>query len=218
MKRVILSLSVAALCAFAPMSQAQETPTVKPTTEDTTTQETGTQETTETTTEANTQDEAFPVAEENDEPKVGDLYVQDEHGDWEVRCIRGEGDAAEACRIYQLLLDTDGARVAEINIQPLPKGGKAVAGVDFATPLGTLLTAKVVMRVDSGKATSYQYNWCDQYGCFSRFGFTAAEIAALKKGAAATVTIRSVSLPEEPINLKVSLTGFTAAWRAVSGG
>ncbi|MCP5074026.1 MAG: invasion associated locus B family protein [Rhodobacteraceae bacterium] len=214
MKRAIVYLSIALICAFAPMSWAQETTTETPTSEDP-----APQETTEATTETTTQDETFPVAEEEStEPQVGDLYVLTEHGDWEVRCLKGEGEDPEACRIYQLLLDEEGARVAEINIQPLPEGGKAIAGVDFATPLGTLLTAKVVMRVDSGKATSYQYNWCDQYGCFSRFGFTAAEIAALKKGAAATVTIRSVSLPEEPINLKISLTGFTAAWRAVSGG
>ncbi len=225
MKQILKYMSVATLCAFGPMAQAQESTSETTATEEVVTEETAA-ETGETTTETteqdpaasvvNEQDEIFPVAEDNAEPEEGNLYIREEHGDWEVRCLKAADAAAESCRIYQLLLDEDGARVAEINIQPLKNGGKAVAGVDFATPLGTLLTAKVVMRIDSGKPTSYQYNWCDQYGCFSRFGLTEGEVGTLKKGIKATVTIRSVAVPEEAINLNVSLTGFTAGWNAIN--
>ena len=220
MKHALIFATLAALCAFAPMSLAQETTTEEAVTEESVTDETATEEAvTETAEQAEPEttqlDDEFPVAEDSDEPKEGQLYVREAHGSWEVRCVKAAGDEPEACRLYQLLQDQNGASVAEIDFQKLPEGGKAVAGVDFASPLGTLLTEQVVMRIDSGKAKKYQFGWCDQYGCFSRFGLTGEELANLKKGANAHITIVSVALPEEPINLTVSLTGFTAAWNAL---
>ncbi|HID36165.1 MAG TPA: invasion associated locus B family protein, partial [Ghiorsea sp.] len=106
--------------------------------------------------------------------------------------------------------------VAEVNIQRLPDGGKAAAGVDFASPLGSLLTAQVVMRVDSGKAKRYPYTWCDQYGCFARFGLTHAEIKNMQKGAKSKITIVAVADPKKPITLTMSLKGFTAAWKSIA--
>lgn len=181
-------------------------------------QETTTEETTETTTEAtetNT-DEQFPVAQENTEPQVGEGYLRAKEEAWEIRCIKAEDIADEECRLFNLLSDKDGNSVAQLDMQALPKGGKAVAGVDIATPLGSLLTAQVVMKVDAGKAKRYPYTWCDQLGCYARFGMTEAEINAMKRGAKANIVIASVADPQNPINLEVSLSGFTAAWNTIA--
>jgi len=188
--------------------------------QDTTTTETP-KPATETATEAQkpASDVEFPVAAENQEPQPGQIYVREVSGDWEIHCVKAdpnaEEKAKEACSLYQLLNDAEGIDVAEINLRRLPKGGKAAAGVDFASPLGTLLTAQVNMRIDAGKAKRYPYSWCERLGCFSRFGLTPGEIANMKKGINATITIAAISDPRKPINLTMSLKGFTAAWKAL---
>lgn len=212
MKHSISLLALAAFLALAPAAHAQDATTGEAATQ--------TAEPPKTDAPKPETDEVFPVAEENPEPLPGQIYLRETHGDWEVRCVKAaadaEPDSKEVCRLYQLLNDQDGIDVAEINIRRLPDGGKAAAGVDFASPLGSLLTAQVTMRVDSGKAKRYPYSWCDQYGCFSRFGLTGQEIAQMKKGAKATVVIAAVSAPQKPITLTMSLKGFTAAWNAVT--
>ncbi len=201
MKNTLIPAALA-LLMMSPVAFAQETATE-------------TETATEETTQAPATDEEFPVAEETTEPQIGDGYLRDKFEAWEVRCIKGEVKEEEVCRLYNLLPDADGNPVAQIDMQALPKGGKAVAGVDIATPLGSLLTAQVVMKIDAGKAKRYPYTWCDQLGCYARFGMTAGEIAAMKKGAKATVVIASVAAADKPLNLELSLKGFTAAWTAI---
>ncbi len=206
MKQTLIYLSTAIALATGSAAFAQDTATETPKT-DTAQQP------------AAPTDEQFPVAEENPEPQPGQLYVRETHGDWQVHCVKAAEDAPEGtkevCGLYQLLKDGDGIDVAEINMRRLPKGGKAAAGVDFASPLGSLLTAQVVMRIDSGKAKRYPYNWCERLGCFSRFGLTQGEINNMKKGIKATFTIAAISDPKKPITLDMSLKGFTAAWNAI---
>ena len=153
---------------------------------------------------------------ENAAPEEGQGYLREEHGEWQVRCIKAAEGEEEECRLFNLLKDEDGNTIAQLDMQALPKGGKAVAGVDLATPLGSLLTAQVVMKVDSAKAKRYPYTWCDNLGCYARFGMTAGEINAMKAGNNAVVTIASVTAPDEPLGLDLSLSGFTAAWNAIA--
>jgi invasion protein IalB len=141
------------------------------------------------------------------EPEVLEV-VRETHGDWEVRCLP-DGDE---CFIYQLALDPEENPVAEFSLVTLPAGGEAVAGVTVVTPLGTLLPAGVVMRVDGGEARGYEFTFCTQVGCFARFGLAAEDVAALKRGRLAEMRLVSISAPEAPVTLEVSLSGFTAAY------
>ena len=206
MKTTLIPFAIAALMA-APLAHAQET-----------TAETDAAQTqTETpATESTTLDNEYKVAEENAAPEEGQGYLREEHGEWQVRCIKAAEGEEEECRLFNLLKDEDGNTIAQLDMQALPKGGKAVAGVDLATPLGSLLTAQVVMKVDSAKAKRYPYTWCDNLGCYARFGMTAGEINAMKAGNNAVVTIASVTAPDEPLGLDLSLSGFTAAWNAIA--
>lgn len=171
-----------------------------------------------TETEQTTADDEFPVAGETatDEPQEGDGYLKSQHEKWEVRCIKAPEGQEDLCRLYNLLIDEDGASVAEFNLTALPKGGKAAAGVDIATPLGSLLTKQVLLKIDSGQTNRYPYTWCDQLACYARFGLTGAEVDALKRGLNAQVTVWSVAAPEEPIVLNMSLKGFTASWNEIA--
>lgn len=141
----------------------------------------------------------------------GTDYVIASEGDWEVRCIHTE-DGFDPCQLYQLLQDDNGNSVAEFSMVALPDGAEAAAGATIITPLETLLTAQLTMAVDGGKAKRYPFTWCASVGCFSRIGFTAAEVAQLKKGAKAVVTIVPMVAPDQKVNLTVSLAGFTAGY------
>ena len=152
-----------------------------------------------------------PVIEDG----IGSTYVEAKHGDWEQRCVRTE-DGSNPCQLYQLLLDATQNPVAEFSVFGLPAGGQAVAGATAVVPLETLLTAEVTLQVDGGSAKKYPFSWCSPIGCVSRIGFTAEELAALKKGNAATLTIVPVQAPDQKVVVKISLKGFTAGYDAVN--
>lgn len=151
----------------------------------------------------------------NAEPQVGDTYVADVQGDWEIRCVRAE-DGQDPCQLYQLLQDENGNAVAEIGMFALPEGQQAAAGATIITPLETLLMQQITIAVDGGAAKRYPFTFCSQIGCFARVGFTADEVAAFKRGRQATMTIFPAAAPDQPVNLTISLSGFTAGYDAVA--
>jgi invasion protein IalB len=138
--------------------------------------------------------------------------IRDTFGDWQVRCAP-EGDE---CFIYQLALDNEKNPVAEVSILKLPEEAEADAGVTVVTPLGTLLPQGVVVQIDSGEQRSYPFAWCSQVGCFARFGLARPSIDAMKRGNAGKLTLHAVAAPEQPVTLALSLTGFTAAYDALT--
>ncbi len=144
----------------------------------------------------------------------GTTYTMEEHGDWQVRCVRTK-DGDDPCQLYQLLKDKEGNSVAEFSMFALPEGEQAAAGATIAVPLETLLTQAITLSIDDGQAKRYPFSWCSQIGCFARVGFTAPEVAAFKAGKQATVTIVPVVAPDQQVDLTVSLSGFTAGYDAV---
>lgn len=151
-----------------------------------------------------------------EQAEVGQTYILEEHGDWDVRCVRTDsGD--DPCQLYQLLQDGEGNNVAEISIFPLPRNdGDAVAGATIITPLETLLTAQVALGVDQGAVKRYPFTWCSSIGCFSRVGFTAEDIVSFRRGREARLAIRPMAAPDQTVTLSVSLSGFTAGYEAVA--
>lgn len=149
-----------------------------------------------------------------EENERGQIFVKESFGDWQLRCVLDSSDA-EVCQLYQLMQDSDGNSVAEINLFPLPEGQQAVAGANIVTPLETLLTASLRLAVDGGQAKRYPYSFCSQAGCFSRIGLTAEEIAGFRRGSAARVTIVPAAAPDATVELSLSLTGFTAGYNAL---
>jgi invasion protein IalB len=136
---------------------------------------------------------------------------------WEQRCVKTES-GVDPCQLYVLLKDKDGNSVAEFTMFNLPKGseGPAVAGATFIAPLETLLTAGMLLQIDAGKPKAYPFTFCTQIGCVARIGFTAEEVAQMKQGANALVTIVPFVNPEAKVDLTVSLKGFTAGFDAVT--
>ncbi len=145
---------------------------------------------------------------------IGSVYTEASFDAWEQRCVRTE-DGANPCQLYQLLKDTEGNSVAEINMFSLPAGGEAAAGATIIVPLETLLTANLLMQIDGGKAKIYPYTFCTQIGCVARVGFTAAEVEQFKKGNKAVLTLVPAVDPESKVSIDLSLKGFTKAMESV---
>ncbi len=145
---------------------------------------------------------------------VNGLYLAAHFDAWEQRCVK-TADGSDPCQLYQLLKDKDGNSVAEISLFDLPDGGEAAVGATVIVPLETLLTASLRIGVDAANPKLYPFTYCTTQGCVARIGFTAAELAVLKKGNAATVTIVPAVAPDKTVALTLSLKGFTAGYTAI---
>lgn len=146
---------------------------------------------------------------------LGKPYVAAEHGDWQQRCIHAPDDN-DPCQLYQLLKDDKGNSVAEFSLFGLPEGQQAAAGATIITPLETLLTEQIVLQIDSQQAKRYPFTFCAPAGCVAQVGFTAAEIATMKKGNQAKLSIVPMGAPDQHVVLSLSLKGFTAGYDAVN--
>jgi len=198
MSRFLCSLSAIALMALSAPLAAQE------------------QADTETQEEEARPDSALSLGEEDtDGPRLGETYVTEEIGDWEIQCIRTEQDE-DPCTMYQLLSDDEGNPVAEVSIFRLPSGGQAVAGATIIVPLETLLTEQLRLSVDAGQGKRYPFSFCNQIGCYSRIGLTEEDVNAFKRGATASVRIVPFPAPDQIVTLEMSLSGFTASYDKVS--
>jgi invasion protein IalB len=118
--------------------------------------------------------------------------------------------------MYQLLREDAGNPVAEFSLFRLPEGSQAVAGATIAVPLGTLLSEEIKISVDGGKAKTYPFRFCSVAGCFAQVGLTEADVNAFKAGATANIQIVPAQAPDQTVDIKASLTGFTAAYDSVS--
>jgi len=145
----------------------------------------------------------------------GTSYTRESFDAWELRCVRAPEGEKEPCKLYQLLKDKDGNGVAEINMFKLPKTQKFAAGALVITPLETMLTEQLTITVDGGPKKRFRFTWCAADGCYSRIGFSGADVASFKRGAGASVTIVPMVAPDQKVKLDLSLTGFTKAYDAL---
>lgn len=145
----------------------------------------------------------------------GSSYIAKTIDDWSLQCFRAES-GEDPCQMYQLLKDAKGNSVADMSMVALPAGGKAVAGATIMTPLETLLTANLQLAIDNQQPKVYPFTFCAPPGCFARIGLTTEELAAFKKGNKVTMTIVPVATPNQPVQVTISLKGFTSAFDEVT--
>lgn len=202
MFRTLLPLSISAAIALTIPAQAQDTSTTE----------------SETEAPAASEDAAVPGLDMGTEvaegPKLGERYSREKHGDWDIACLKTEGET-DPCSMLQILLDPNGNPIAEYSLFRLEGGGQAVAAASVVVPLETLLPAKLTIAIDDKPSKQYQYTFCNPIGCVAQIGVTAEEIELMKKGAKATISLVPAPAPDQRIDLDLSLTGFTAAYNVV---
>ncbi len=160
--------------------------------------------------------EAEAAEADSGEPVLGQTYVKEEVGDWELRCVRTETPESDPCQLYQLLQEEDGNPLAEISLFRLPEDANLAAGATVIVPLETLLTGQLGIAVDSNQPKSYPFSFCNRQGCYARIGLTAEDVAAFKRGALARVMIRPFAAPDQVVISNMSLSGFTAGYDKTS--
>lgn len=148
-------------------------------------------------------------------PRVGEQYVREKNGDWEVSCIKTEA-AEDPCAMVQILNGQQGDPIAEVTIGKLPAGGAAVAWANVIVPLETLLQAQLAMSIDGAPRKLYDYHHCVPLGCVAQLGLTQGDIDAMRSGSKATLSLVPARFPDQILNMDMSLSGFTAAFDGIN--
>lgn len=147
-------------------------------------------------------------------PQLGERYSKEKFDNWDLACIRTEAET-DPCSLLQVMTDPTGNPMAEFSMFRLEEGQAAVAGATVIVPLETLLPAQLTISVDGAPGKRYNYSFCNPIGCVAQIGLTQADIDAFKKGAEATVSLVPAPAPDQVIELKLSLKGFTAGYKIV---
>ncbi|MGR3615593.1 MAG: invasion associated locus B family protein [Paracoccaceae bacterium] len=191
MNKHLTSLTLAALLALPVAGFAQEDTTQAP--------------------EGETIDLGEPV---DTGPQLGDRYSKEKYGDWDLACIKTEGDK-DPCSLLQILMDGNGNPISEFSLFRIDDDTPAVAGATIVVPLETLLTAPLTISVDGAPGKRYNYTFCNPVGCVAQIGLTEADVNAFRQGKKATLSLRPAPAPEQVINVDMSLTGFAAGFDVV---
>ena len=144
-------------------------------------------------------------------PRVGEQYIREKSGDWEVSCIKTQ-EGNDPCAMVQILNGPQGEPIAEITIGKLPEGGAAVAWANVIVPLETLLQAQLAISVDGAPRKLYNYHHCVPVGCVAQLGLTQGDIDAMKAGSKAVLSLVPARAPDQIINMDMSLSGFTSGF------
>ncbi|EDZ48274.1 invasion associated locus B [Rhodobacterales bacterium Y4I] len=148
-------------------------------------------------------------------PQLGQRYSKEKHGDWDLACIKTESET-DPCSLLQVLAGPQGNPIAEVSLFRIDQqGGQAVAGATVIVPLETLLPAALTISIDGAPAKRYNYSFCNQLGCVAQIGLTQGDIDAFKKGKQATLSLRPAPAPDQVVEMKLSLSGFTAGYDVV---
>lgn len=163
------------------------------------------------------------VLPDRSEVEPGEPYVAEIFRDWQVRCIRAEQEEVpDRCEMFQLLEEENGNPVAEFRIAAaLIEEEGTVANATILTPLDTLLSPGLQIRVDDAEPAIVPFAFCRAIGCFVQLSLTAENVSQFENGGEAQVILFALVRDElgqmggSPVPTSASLRGFTAAFAAL---
>jgi len=131
--------------------------------------------------------------------------------DWQVICDEAP-DSKSSCSmaISGKTTDADG-RLVGIRLSQLPVKTRSDALFAIETPLDLLLSKGIEMRVDGGPVMRLAFRSCHSDGCLAPFSMISTIARRFRKGDA--LDIRVFDLNARPIEVRLSLQGFSAAGR-----
>jgi invasion protein IalB len=149
--------------------------------------------------------------------------VAEVFNDWELRCITAaEEGQPERCEMFQLLLDEQDNPVAVFRLSvPLVETEDVVAAAIIVTPLETLLTPGIRVRIDDSEPVGIPFTLCEETGCLARIPLSQENVEAFKAGGDTLLDIFALARSDlgeiggVPVALSASLRGFTAAYDAM---
>ena len=137
---------------------------------------------------------------------------QPTYGSWTVRCEETSANDRKGCFIFQnLVLREGGHRVLQVAVGYVPESKDPV--VLLSLPLGISLPPGVSMRVDEGDPKRFAVERCEPAGC--RAGFRLDEELLKRFGSGERITVTFHDGRRQPIEVPLSLDGFTEGLRAI---
>ena len=129
---------------------------------------------------AQTDTSVFP---DRAEVEPGEPYIAEVFRDWDIRCIRSDDLAIpDRCEMFQLLEESNGNPVAEFRIAAaLIDEDGTVANATILTPLDTLLSPGLQIRIDDAEPAVVPFAFCRQIGCFVQMSLTQENVAQFEK-------------------------------------
>jgi len=132
-------------------------------------------------------------------------------GDWSRECGMPPGATQKLCQLTQWVKNPNGGeRIVGAVIIKAQGQQQAAAVLRFIVPLGIWLRPGIDFNIDGKSSAKLSYEFCNAKGCIAQMPLSAGQVAALKRGANANISIRSIR--RQKLDLKVSLRGFTAGY------
>jgi invasion protein IalB len=126
---------------------------------------------------------------------------------WFKVCSKQEDN--DICNVQFIRTANTGQLLTAVNlIQITGKVNRAI--FQIAVPTGRVIPAGIGMQIDGGQAQKIDYAICLPDRCIAEAPLSDALVASLKKGGELTLT--SINFQNQPNPIKISLSGFTAAF------
>lgn len=136
--------------------------------------------------------------------------VVEQHGMWVFECTPADG--TEFCSMQQVLSNADTQEVLlHVTIAYHPRSADLL--MVSRTPLGVELPLGIGLQVDEGQQMAAPYTNCTQAGCRATAPLSPELVNTLKNGNTMKI---SFGYRGQRIDAPVSLTGFTAAYNAIT--
>lgn len=131
---------------------------------------------------------------------------------WSVGCAAAERAAALSCAIEQrVFVANTGQLIGSVSVRvPDDTNGPVIT---IITPLGLFLPAGVSIAIDEDPAQTLEVQTCDARGCYAQSPVSENLLGKMFKGKQLNVRFQDMS--KRPINLQLSLTGFTDAFAKI---
>jgi invasion protein IalB len=134
------------------------------------------------------------------------------YGDWVVRCVspaavEGQPAPARICEMTQELQQQNtGQRVLAVSLQK----AETTTRLTVVAPFGLLLSEGVKVSVADKELVSASFRTCLPAGCIAVSDLDEAVLTAFAAGDQAVVAMQDTNA--QPVNINLSLAGFTNAW------
>lgn len=142
----------------------------------------------------------------------GASSVIETHGDWTLRCeiITRTETSERICVVNQVQTNAQGQRVIAVELAPSADG---VAGA-IILPFGLAVTQPVTLTIDEGEPITASFSTCVPAGCVVPIEAGSETLNAMRAGSALSISTQNVD--NQPLELPVSLAGFSAATNRVA--
>jgi invasion protein IalB len=139
--------------------------------------------------------------------------------DWRLLCSVPDKGGKRDCQMIQRIMrqktDKGAALVTFVRLVKVKDKDSPMTMMRLVTPMGTILTPGMAIKVDAGKEITAPYWQCrPKVGCLVDLAFDKAMVNKLKEGKAMMVAYRA---PDgKTSTVKVSLKGFSQALDAMT--